>query len=238
MSLQDLSALDIFKKHFSEAIHFIKSEYYLFGFFCALLVIQDTIHLNLQSSFLADSGSSQVAEIISQVLLVWTTVYFFHRINCLLQKRVVSHWAIFGESFLLLPGYILQSILWMLSFLVGICLLVVPGLYSAFAFYLAPGLSVLYPDYSGTTFKLSRELAHENFGATVLIVLVTSIIPFLPEGLLYFYTGTLKGPWSLYYSPIGSALYFFFELILFFFIYDKVIRHRNMGNAGAPSISS
>ena len=236
--MEPMGALDTFNKHFEQAVTFVKENLPLFGFFVSLIVIQDILSLILQEYFISYGNTSRLTEIGFQVLLVWTTVYFFHRINCILTQREVSQWGIFGESFLLLPGYILQSIFWILSALVGLCLLVVPGIYWGFVFYLAPGIAVIYPDYSGTTFTLSREMAKENIWATILIILVTSIVPFVPEALLFYFTGTLKGSFSFYYSPIGAVLYLFFELILFFFIYEKVQAHRKISSSGAPSISS
>ncbi|MBC97245.1 MAG: hypothetical protein CME63_05815 [Halobacteriovoraceae bacterium] len=215
-----------FAQYFNRAVDFIKIEWKVFLFFILLLFVEDLFNFYLQNQVIGNPESSRYIEIYFQVLLLWTNVFYIHSIHSIKINREVSKWRIFGESFLLLPGFILQSILWFLSFVLGLCLLVIPGIYTGIIFYMAPILSVLYPDYRGTTFLLAKKFSSQNFKNTAFLIILTSFIPFIPEGLLFFLTGTMKSIWSLLYSPFGGALYFFFELIFILYVYEFVKEDR------------
>ncbi len=232
------SALHLFKLNSERALSYIKNHKGTFISFVVFLFVQDFINFSIQDQIALSGNDPRFVEIGFQFFFLWSSVFFFHMANCQTLKREVPFIKVMGESILLLPGYILQSILWTLSFVIGLALLVLPGIYCGIVFYLAPMISILYPDYSGTTFTLAREFAHEDLKSTALIVILTGLIPFIPEGLLFLLTGSLKSIWGLIYSPLGGAVYLFCELIFLFFVFEKVEAHRNMSSTGAPSISS
>ena len=229
--MQEGSPFDLLLFNLKQATSFIKKNRAIFICFVLFLFIQDLINFYIQNNFNIIMQNAHWVEMFFQFLLLYTSVFFIHVVNCNILERKASVLKLFGESILLLPGYILQSIFWLLSSLLGLCLLVIPGIYIGVTFYMAPMLSVLYPDYSGTTFLLARELSQENLKATFMLVIVTSFIPFIPEGLLFFLTGNVKSIWSLIYSPIGAGVYLFFELVFLLFVLEKIQRHRDGNQA-------
>ncbi len=225
--MSDQCAQEVILINFKRATSYVRDHKLSFISFILFLIIQDLANFALSQEFATHGADPRLLEVAFQLFFLWSSVYFYHTVSCVASKRKVSWASILGESILLFPGYILQSILWTLSLLAGLFLLIIPGVYSGVVFYMAPMISVLYPDYSGTTFTLSREFAHHNLKVTFAIVLTTSLIPFIPEGLLFFITGSLKSIWGLIYSPIGGGLYLFCELVFLFFVLDKVEAHRS-----------
>lgn len=224
--METLSAIDIVKFNFNRAVSFVQAHLGMFIAFTVFLFIQDLINFALSQQFSEMGSDPRWIEGGFQFFFLWSSAYFYHIVNCTITKREVNWVRALGESLLLFPGYILQSIFWTLCFVGGLLLFVIPGIYCGVAFYMAPMISILYPDYSGTTFTLSRNFAHQDLKATFAIVLFTSLTPFIPEGLLFFLTGSLKSVWGLIYSPIGGGLYLFCELIFLFFVWDKIEAHR------------
>jgi len=226
--LKTQSALEILKQNSARALTYIKNHKLSFSLFVLFLFVQDIANYFVHDYFSGQDMDSRLVEAFFQLFFLWSAVFFFHSVDCQETKREVSYSKIGTESLLLFPGFLLQSILWTISFILGLAFFLVPGIYMGIVFYMAPMLSVLYPDYSGQTFMLSREFSHQDLKVTFILVVVMSFIPFIPEALLFLMTGHLKSIWGLIYSPIGAALYLFCELIFLYFVREKVEAHRKL----------
>lgn len=220
------SALEILKLNSALALTYVKNHKVSFTLFVLFLFVQDIANYFVHDYLSIHELDSRLVEGLFQLFFLWSAVFFFHSVDCQESRRDVSYLKIAIESLLLFPGFLLQSIFWMISFVLGLAFLVVPGIYAGIVFYMAPMISVLYPDYSGRTFMLSREFAHQDLLAAFVLVVVTSFIPFIPEALLFFVTGTLKSIWGLIYSPLGAGVYLFCELIFLYFVREKVEAQR------------
>jgi len=226
--LKTQSPLKILKLNSAKAFTYIKNHKVSFTVFIFFLFVQDIANYFVHNFFAVQEMDSRLIEASFQLFFLWSVVFFFHYVDCQEAKREASYWKIGIESWLLFPGFLLQSILWTLSFILGLAFLLVPGIYMGIVFYMAPMISVLYPDYPGQTFMLSREFSHQDLRGAFILVVVTSFIPFIPEALLFLITGILKSVLGLIYSPIGAAVYLFCELIFFYFVREKVEAHRKL----------
>jgi hypothetical protein len=204
----------------------IKSYWGFFILFWAILLGLDLSNYFMHLQIGGGEESARTIEIVYQLILVFFTVCFFHGLNLIALKEKKSFMKIFGESILLTPGFILQSIFFAIAVVLGSALLILPGVYVLFTFYIAPVLAVIYPDYKGRVFMLARELSLTRIKATVAVVLFTAIVPLIPDGLIWLSSGSLKSPATPFIAPFDGALFLFCETVVFTFVYELVSEHR------------
>lgn len=203
-------------------------EHWKFFLVCWLLLIS----LDLSNYFfhLQAGGSEENArtiEIIFQLILVYFSVCFFHGLNLQALGQKLGFFKVVGEAILLTPGFVLQSIFFALSVVVGAALLVLPGFYALFVFYFAPVVAVIYPDYQGKVFLLTRELTLEKPKKAIGIIIFTGLIPLIPEGLIWLSTGALKSKATPFIAPLDGMLFLFCEALVFRFVFELVAAHRS-----------
>lgn len=214
------------KEVFSSAYLFLRKNVSVFFLFWLLLLCLDLIAYFTQINYGLTEETSHYLEMGYQVFLVFYSVCLLHLMNSLKESRNLSIFKLIGESLLLTPGFILQTIFFLIAAILGTVLLVVPGVYIVFAFYFSPILAVIYPDYQGKIFFLSRELFHLKWKEGVVIILVTTLVPLIPDGIIWLMTGALKSSLTPFFAPIEGALFIGSELVAFCFLYPLVKEHR------------
>ncbi len=232
--------------HFSEAIKlslmraksFTQVNKGVMTLFCVVLIFADAVNYFLQSQVAQGVDQSRFFEMIFQLFILFYSVVLIHFISNWYHQRRLSFFKLVGESLLLSPGYLLQAILYVLTTLVSLCLLIIPGIYCGVSFYMAPILSVLYPSYSGKTFMLSYELSKGRFFNFLLVILLTVILSFIPDGLGLLLSGKLNSIYSLWLSPFGALLFVVSELIIVFFVLKLLEDQFPEDFQGDPRISS
>jgi len=216
----------LLKEVLSSAYLFLKKNLSVFVLFWFILLCFDLIAYFSQVYYGRTEETSHYLEMAYQVFLVFYSVCLFHRMNSLKESISLSIFKLIGESLLLTPGFILQTIFFLIAAVLGTVLLVIPGIYVVFAFYFSPILAVIYPDYQGKIFFLSRELFLLKWKEGVVIILVTTLVPLIPDGIVWLMTGALKSPMTPFFAPIEGALFIGSELIAFCFLYPLVKEHR------------
>lgn len=198
-------------------------------FFVAWLILLslDLASYFIQNSWGHDQELGRLIEIGYQLLLVYLSVCFFHALGLLNRGEGIRTGTLLGEGLLLTPGFVLHSILFGLIFLLGVVLLVLPGLYAFVMYYFNPLLAVIYPDYKGKIFSLGPQLIRPHWQQAVGVILFSGLLPFIPEGAVYFSTGALKSWLTPILAPLDGALYIFCETVAFEFVYRLVQGHRN-----------
>lgn len=225
-------------------IGLIKENLFFFFIFWAILLFLDLSNYFLHLQAGPSEENARTVEIIYQVILIYFSVCFFHGLNRWVLSRSqdlgqdfipsslqnspnkVNVLQLLGESFLLTPGFILQSLFFAFSLVLGSALLVLPGLYVLFVFYFAPVVAVLYPDYQGKIFMLARELALVDIKLTVATVLFTGLIPLIPEGMIWALTGSLRSKATPFIAPFDGLLFLFCEALVFVYVFKLVSQHR------------
>jgi|GEM_PF-2961052 len=228
-------------RHFHEAVDFLINNKRAFFTFCFVLFGMDVLSYIFQTSFVNGEEESRVVEIIFQVGLLYFTVVLLHYLALCHQKEKKAFGPLLINSLLLTPGYFLQVLLLFVAVTLGGFLLILPGIYAFIAFYFAPVLAVVYPDYRGKVFLLSRELfAYDlsSFIQTLFAILIGGILPFIPEVTLWVSTGQMKSIWSLIFAPIDGFIYVFFNVFIFYFVWQRVENHRGGVALATPNKSS
>jgi len=213
-----LSRVEI-SRAFSRAKEFVSGHKGSIALFWIILVFADALNYFFQSQIGQRSAeNSRVIEIFFQLFILFYSVVFIHFISNKFHRRRIGFLALTGESLMLSPGYLLQAILYVITVMISLCLLVLPGIYCGIRFYFAPLLSVLYPGYKGRTFMLSHELSRGQEFTALVIILITAIVPFIPDGIGLLLTGELKSIWSLWLAPFDGLLFLFGELLVVFYV--------------------
>lgn len=228
-------------RHFHEAVDFLSNNKKIFFTFCFVLFGMDVLSYIFQTSFVEGEEESRIVEIVFQIGLLYFTVVLLHYLALFHQKEKESLGTILLNSLLLSPGYFLQVLLLFVAVTLGGLLLVLPGIYAFVAFYFAPVLAVVYPDYRGKVFLLSRDLFAYNlnsFVTTFFAILIGGILPFIPEVTLWVSTGEMKSIWSLIFAPLDGFIYVFFNVFIFYYVWQRVQNHRDGVRLVAPSKSS
>lgn len=214
----DLSFSAIFErslKNFKESIPSLL----VFLFFYLVL---DLTNFFLQTQVFYSEQESRIVEICYQLCLVLFTVIYYHSLN--LKKMELQHSVskILLEGVFLSPGFILQTLFFVLTVMIGGLLLVLPGLYAFLVFYFSPVVSVLYPDYEGKIFLHTRELVSNHLPTTGLMILFTGLVPFIPDGLIFLLTGNMKNILMAAISPLDGVTYLFCQMMIFEFVFSLV----------------
>lgn len=204
----------------------IKEHFNVFVIFWILLLILDLLNYFAQFNYGYSEESSRYIEMSYQLLLVFYSVCFFHKVSSIEQGRFFSLSRLMGESLLLTPGFILQTIFFLITFTLGTVLLIVPGVCALFIFYFAPILAVIYPDYNGRIFILSKNIFMDNWKSAVVVILFTTILPLIPDGIVWFSSGALKSPLTPFFAPIDGALFIFCETMLLCFLFPILKQYR------------
>lgn len=198
-------------------------QYLVFLFFFLVL---DISNYYLQTQVFYTEEASRMVEICFQLLLVLYTVIFYHSLNLKRLNLDHSMGQLLVEGLFLSPGFVLQTLFLILATLVGGVLLIIPGIYAFFVFYYAPVFSVLYPDYEGKLFFHTREICRERLGLTISMILITGILPFLPDGFIFLLTGSMKNILMAVASPVDGTFYLFFQTMIFEYVFELVHRDR------------
>lgn len=222
MSREELKLSILFKRSFDD----VKSLPLFFGFYWVILFVLDILNFTLQTQWVQSEEASRFLEIGYQLFVVLVTVSFFHAMNLIRNENKFGVGKIFLETLLLVPGFILQSIFFALAVGLGTLLLIAPGLFALVVFYFAPIFSVLYPDYEGKLFLHTREMVQPHFFLTLTVLLVSGIIPFLPDGIIWLLTGNLKSVVAAIASPLDAGVYLFCQLLVFNFAFELIERDR------------
>lgn len=148
-------------------------------------------------------------------IVFYISVFVLHSLN---QKEERNKLTLLLESLYLLPGFLLQSIFMALSVVIGLVLLILPGLYGLTVFHLAPSLSVLMPDYKGKIFKLGITAAREDYYLNLGLFFTL----LLPQAFIYGGGHLLEiNPRSLIYflqSPLSDVFNLFSEVVIFVYL--------------------
>lgn len=180
-----------------------------------------------------NENEAQMTQVAFELILVFVNVFFLHALN--LRKQGLSFGAgkIIGEGILLTFGFILQTVFWFLATLIGGLLLVVPGILAMVVFYLAPMIAVIYPDYQGKIFFLTKDLFWPHFFKTFILVFIFGgLIPFMPSLVHLGVTGQMESQLSYGLIPLSSFLYLLSEGCLFEYAFAHVSNHRQKQQAG------
>lgn len=220
--MNDLTFIEIFQR---AGLSLRKNLSLIFAFLFFYLVL-DLSNFYLQTQVFYTEEQSRIVEICFQLSLVLFTVIFYHLLN--LRRMELSHslGKILLEGLLLSPGYILQTLFFVLTFLVGGLLLIIPGLYAFLVFYFAPVVSVIYPDFKGSIFLHTREMVSSYIPTTGAMILFTGLVPFIPDGIVFLLTGNMKNILMAVISPIDGFTYLFCQLMIFEFVYFLVHNDR------------
>ncbi len=211
--------------HLRQASDFLKQEKKLLVFFWALFSGVSLFSFWYRQGM--SEQEAQMVQVVFELMLVFFNVFFLHSLNLKKQGITFSGGKIVGEGVLLTFGFFLQTVFWFLATLVGSLLLLIPGLMALVVFYLAPMLAVIYPDYRGKIFFLSKELFWPRFLQTlILIVVFGGIVPFFPSLIHLGLTGQMESSASYLLIPISSFLYLYCEGCLFEYAYSLVEDHR------------
>lgn len=212
---------------FKEASVFFRSEKKLmilfWFFFSAFGIFSYWYRQDLPES------SAQITQAVFEVLFVFFNVFFLHALNLRAQKMETGPFRVVGEGFLLSFGFILQSLFWALSVLLGGLLLIIPGLICMVVFFLAPMLSVLYPDYEGGIFLLAKEFFWPRFMQTLVYLIAFGILlPYFPYFIHFGVTGLFESSYSYFLIPVSNFFYVIAETCLFSYVFRLVSRHRHL----------
>lgn len=210
---------DVIGHSFSRSKAFAQSHKGAMLVFWFTLIFADFLNYFLQSQVArGQAEESRLFEICFQLFILYFSVVFIHFVSNRYHARRISVLKLFGESLLLSPGYLLQAILLVILVLLSLCLLVIPGIFCGITFYIAPLLSVLYPGYEGKTFLLSHELSKGRLLEFGVVIILTAILPFIPDGVGLVLTGELNSIWSLWLAPFDGLLFLMSELLVVFFV--------------------
>ncbi|GEM_PF-4637737 len=173
-----------------------------------------------------NEAQAQVNQVIFELIVLFLNILFLHGLNCRKQDIELGVGKLLFEGALLTPGYILQTIFWILSVLLGATLLVVPGIVAAIIFYFSPVVAVIFPDYKGKVFSLSKEFFWPSFGRTAAIIISVALVTYFPMILHLGLTGQMESSWSWLLIPLNYFLYFTLEVCLFEYVYGFVKEKR------------
>ena len=183
--------------------------------FWVVLTSLSLANFYFQKNIFHGEEMSRYGEIVHQLIQVLIIVCFMRGLHFFEEEQRLSFGDVLKDGLFLTPGYILQSIFFLLLFLVGLCLFILPGFYVGVMFFMAPIFAVLYPDYEGTLFTHTRKMVQPHWKLVLSVGLFSSLIPLIPTLLGFLYTRDFDSPFMAYLSPIDSGLFLFCQIFLF-----------------------
>lgn len=218
---------------FKEALKTLKRHSFLLISYLIFYVVVSILGYFFEDNLSLSEHDIIIKEGIVGLIVTLSLVCLYHFLNCEKLNLKKSKKEVLGESLLLFPGSILQTILLLLVTILGIVLLVLPGVYAFLIFYFSPWIYVLYPDYKGNILLLTKKLVSVEIGKLLKIMALVILFILLPEFLFDIFSFKIKGVSRIVFLVLEGVLFIFFNLVVFEYLFKLVSEHRKCFEQGS-----